>query len=308
MSWIKTATTSALAAGVILLSAGCTSKKDVAIAAKDDTIRRQEAAMANAESERQSADAQARAASEQAAKAAELNRQLASQNEQMATRTSQQMAQNASIMNQQNERLVAIQGEFGTLEGLVKNMNRGGGTIVVTQPNQCVPQEQGGIGMSKHRDNSIHISVAGSVLFEPGRGELKSGCSDQLMRIASTIRQQFPNNAIRIEGHTDSTPVVHSRDKYPDNMALSQARAAAVYDFLAKRGGIPAGKMYTAGYGDRQPLVTPERTAADRSKNRRVEIVILPNNLKVQKDQLAHNGDGQAHAFQTSATPPAAHK
>ncbi len=164
------------------------------------------------------------------------------------------------------------------------------------------PKRNDNAHIYKDGQGSIHIAVAGSVLFESGHAELKPGCSDTLMRIAQTVRAQYPNHSIRIEGHTDSTPVVHSRDKYPDNMALSQARAASVYDFMAKRGGISAGKMYTAGYGDRQPLVTPERTAGDRAKNRRVEIVILPNNLKVQKDQLAH-GEGQARAFQTSSKP-----
>lgn len=313
MNWIKTASASALAAGAILLSAGCTSKKDVAIAAKDDTIRRQEVAISNAEAERASSDAarqaseqQARAAAESGARAAELNRQLAASNDQMATRTSQQMAQLASITNQQSERIVAVQGEMGNLEGLVKGLNRGG-TVVVTQPGQTYNPDRGETGVS-HQHDGIHITVAGSVLFEPGRAELKSGCSDQLMHIAQTIKSQYPNHSIRIEGHTDSTPVVHSRDRYPDNMALSQARAAAVYDFLAKRGGMESGRMYTAGFGDRQPLVTPERTAADRSKNRRVEIVILPNNLKVQKDQLANAGGKQARAYQTAVTAPSAKK
>ena len=33
---------------------------------------------------------------------------------------------------------------------------------------------------------------------------------------------------------------------------------------------MPVTEMYTAGYGDRQPLVTPERTASDRAKNRHI--------------------------------------
>ena len=64
MSWIKTASQCTLAAGAILLSAGCTSKKDVAIAAKDDTIRRQEVAMQEAERQRNEEAAQAAKAAE----------------------------------------------------------------------------------------------------------------------------------------------------------------------------------------------------------------------------------------------------
>ncbi|MEI6231893.1 MAG: OmpA family protein [Planctomycetota bacterium] len=309
MSWIKTASQSALAAGAILLAAGCTSKKDVAIAAKDDTIRRQEAAIAAAESERAAGDQQNKLAAEQALRNAELNRQLAAQNDQLATHSAQKIVQLTQVTNESNQRMAAMQSEVANLEGLVKGLNRGGpSTVVVQQPGQPINHDRGETGgLSRSKDGSIHIQVAGSVLFEAGRAELKAGSSDSLMRYAQMIKQQFPNNSIRIEGHTDSTPVVHSKDRYPDNMALSQARAAAVYDFLAKRGGISSGKMYTAGYGDRQPLVTPERTAADRSKNRRVEIVILPNNLKVQKDQLAQ-ANGQARPYQTAAAVPAVQK
>ena len=300
MNWIKTASASALAAGAILLSAGCTSKKDVAIAAKDDTIRRQEAAIS-------SADQQAKIDAENAARAAQLNQQLSQQNSELAERNARATAQQTAAINQSTARLGELQNEVATLDSIVKGLNAGQNkTIVVTQPGAPI-QHEGQVGnVSRHADG-IHIQVAGSVLFDPGHAELKPSCSDTLMRIAQTIKAQYPNHAIRIEGHTDCTPVVHSRDKFPDNMALSQARAQAVYDFMAKRGGMSSGKMYTAGYGERQPLVTPEKTAADRAKNRRVEIVILPNNLKVQKDQLTH-AEGQARPFNAAVTVSAAQK
>jgi flagellar motor protein MotB len=279
MSWITTASKCALAAGAILLSAGCTSKKDVAIAAKDDTIRRQEVAMRDAEAQRA-------AEAEKARQAAELNAALARQNEEIALKTNALLKVNAEQTAANNQRMVA---EIEALKGIVNNNK----TVVVTNG------QQDNNVYHDPKTGSIHIQVAGSVLFDSGRAELKTSCSDMLMRIAHQLKTQYPNHAIRIEGHTDSTPVVHSRDRYPDNMALSQARAASVYDFLAKRGGISSSHMYTAGYGDRQPLVSPERTAADRAKNRRVEIVILPNNLKVQKERLA-KGDAPARPYQAS--------
>ena len=301
MNWIKTASASALAAGAILLSAGCTSKKDVAIAAKDDTIRRQEVAIS-------SADQQAKIDADNAARTAQLNQQLAAQNTELAERNARATAQQTAAINQSTARLGELQNEVATLDGIVKGLNAGQNkTIVVTQPGTPI-QHEGQVGnVSRDSHGGIHIQVAGSVLFDPGHAELKPGCSDTLMRIAQTIKSQYPNHAIRIEGHTDCTPVVHSRDKFPDNMALSQARAQAVYDFMAKRGGMSSGKMYTAGYGERQPLVTPEKTAADRAKNRRVEIVILPNNLKVQKDQLTH-AEGQARPFNAAVTASNAQK
>jgi len=126
------------------------------------------------------------------------------------------------------------------------------------------------------------------VLFDSGRAELKPSCSETLLRIARTVKAQYPGHAIRIEGHTDSTPVVHNKDKYPDNMSLSQARAKAVFDHLVATCSMPATRMYCAGYGFSQPMVWPEKTPADRAKNRRVDIVILPQ-VKVERQALAAN-------------------
>lgn len=309
MSWIKTASTSALAAGVILLSAGCTSKKDVAIANKDDTIRRQEmqirdseaARAAAADQARQAADAQ-RLAAEQARQSAELNRQLAMQNDQALGRNAELSKASIDAANASTLRVGQLSSQMSDMEKAMQGMR-----MASTAPNTpCAPGQEA--NLSKHADGSIHISVAGSVLFDSGRAELKSSAADTLMRAANTIRSRFPNNAIRIEGHTDSTPVVHSKDRYPDNMALSQARAAAVYEFMNKRGGLSPARMYTAGYGSRQPVKSPERTAGDRAMNRRVEIVILPSNLNVHKEQLAQATQNGGKAFHASAVVEASAK
>jgi flagellar motor protein MotB len=302
MSWIIKTSTSVVAAGAILLSAGCSSKKDVAIASKDDTIRRQEAEIASAEASRARADEEARAAAQAAAQNAEVNRQLAAQNNDVLLRQQETQRKQIEKMNEQTQRIGLLTTEVSELDGIVKNMPKNQPTVVISQPGP-IQEGQGG-NVYKNRDGSIHIQVAGSVLFEPGRAELRSSAAETLSGVARSIRSRYPNNAIRIEGHTDSTPVVHARDRYPDNMALSQARAAAVYDFLGKHG--VSNRMYTAGYGDRQPLVSPEKTASDRSKNRRVEIVILPTNLNVHKEMLSDNGSARPfRASEEASTTPA---
>jgi chemotaxis protein MotB len=124
------------------------------------------------------------------------------------------------------------------------------------------------------------------VLFDSGKADLKSSAAPTLKDICSTIKQRYPNNFIRVEGHTDSTPVVRNKDKFKDNMELSIVRSRAVYDFMIHSGGIAANKMYTAGYGEFQPIVRPERTASDRAQNRRVEIVIMPTDVRIEKQKM----------------------
>lgn len=261
MGWYGTATKFMLAAGVVLLSTGCSGRKEVAIAAKDDTIRKQEEMIKEEKENR--------------AKLQEANDALAKQNEEMATR-------NAEIAKQNAAQVAAMNAKMGDLEALLKDINAKGSVVGAKQGVQNDDQ----LSLDRRADGTIHITVASTVLFDSGKAELKTTSHPMLSNVCKTIKARFPNNYVRVEGHTDSTPVVRNKDKFPDNMALSIARSRAVYDYMIKSGGMAASKMYTAGYGEFQPLVHPEKTAADKAKNRRVEIVIMPDTIKIQKDQL----------------------
>ena len=57
------------------------------------------------------------------------------------------------------------------------------------------------------------------------------------------------------------------------NLALSQARAAAVKNYLISK-AIPAGNLSTEGFGSGQP-VADNATAEGRRKNRRIEFEVL---------------------------------
>jgi OmpA-OmpF porin, OOP family len=72
------------------------------------------------------------------------------------------------------------------------------------------------------------------------------------------------NFKMAVEGHTDAVGNAAS------NMTLSQARATAVEDYLAKS-GVAGGQMAAAGYGQTRPVDT-SGTPAGNQKNRRIEI------------------------------------
>jgi chemotaxis protein MotB len=130
------------------------------------------------------------------------------------------------------------------------------------------------------------VTLAGSMLFDSGSAELKKAARGMLKELAGTIKTKYPDKFLRVEGHTDADPIRHS--KWKDNMALSAARAQTVHDYLVKECGMAVDKMYVAGFGSKQPLVTPEKTKADKAKNRRVDLVILPN-VPVEKRSLSSN-------------------
>jgi chemotaxis protein MotB len=122
-------------------------------------------------------------------------------------------------------------------------------------------------------ERGIVIRLAGDTFFASGSAELREELTDALKPIAKDIRVN--QRQIRVEGHTDGAPI-HSA-LYQDNLALSQARSAAVYRYLIAQ-GVPMGHIVGAtGFGATQPLEAPPAGFATMSiaKNRRVEIVIL---------------------------------
>lgn len=111
----------------------------------------------------------------------------------------------------------------------------------------------------------IVVAVAGDVLFASGQATLKSAARTSLDRIADVIKRDYPGNAVRVEGYTDSDPI--RKSKWASNEQLSAERALAVEKQLVSR-GIPNERIYSAAFG-------PAKAKGTKSASRRVEIVIL---------------------------------
>jgi chemotaxis protein MotB len=114
------------------------------------------------------------------------------------------------------------------------------------------------------------------VLFDEGQAELKPE-SEKMLREFVRIFQAPEANQLKVMvvGHTDNLQVARRpvRETHPDNWRLSTARSLAVCDFLRKA-GLPEDRMGLAAFADHQPL-TPNANAADRQRNRRVEIFVM---------------------------------
>ena len=113
------------------------------------------------------------------------------------------------------------------------------------------------------------VSLSEAGFFAPGEAVINTDAESVINTLADTL--QITNAQIRIEGHTDSTPI--SNAKYPSNWELSTARASSVLARLIER-GIEPGRLSAAGYGGFQP-VADNSTLEGRAQNRRVDVVIL---------------------------------
>jgi chemotaxis protein MotB len=118
-------------------------------------------------------------------------------------------------------------------------------------------------------DKTVRIIIAGDLLFASGKAEL-SPQSLESLRSLSVIIAQTPY-MINIVGHTDSVPM-HSQ-LFPSNWELSVARASRVARFLIEDIGVPGKQIVVSGFSYFRP-VRPNTNEKNRSKNRRVEIIL----------------------------------
>jgi chemotaxis protein MotB len=114
----------------------------------------------------------------------------------------------------------------------------------------------------------VSIREAGS--FASGSAELSEGARALLAEIAAPL-SELPH-PVRIEGHTDDTPIRNSR--FRSNWELSTARATQVIAYLQNELGLSAARLSAAGYGEFHPRV-PNASGEARAENRRVDLVIL---------------------------------
>jgi len=128
-------------------------------------------------------------------------------------------------------------------------------------------------------DQMVKIQIPANVLFESGRAEMKKGAEEvltALIPIIGTIE-----NYIRVDGHTDDLPARNT--PYPSNWELSTARACTVVRFFVETMNLDPGRFSAQGYADNRPKIENDTPEA-REANRRVDIVILSDKKKVNKD------------------------
>ena len=132
----------------------------------------------------------------------------------------------------------------------------------------------------------VSVRILDKMLFAPGSAVLLEQAKPLLDKLAAVI-EESPFN-IMVEGHTDDIPI--STAVYPSNWELSTARAVVVVKyFLSKEVG--AQKLSAAGYAENHP-VTPNISAASRSKNRRVEVNFVSPEFAESNKQLFDDEDG----------------
>ncbi len=110
------------------------------------------------------------------------------------------------------------------------------------------------------------LDLSDNIYFELDSASIHADSFGLLDAVAKALLAHPEVLVVRVEGHTDS------QGEADYNQKLSDARAAAVRDYLVKA-GVPADRLSAAGFGESKPL-DPAETEAAWDKNRRVEFVV----------------------------------
>lgn len=136
------------------------------------------------------------------------------------------------------------------------------GCMILFQREPPRPQPQPGAPVRPSAPTRPTLILRG-VNFKTSMSVLTTNSYVVLDQVAASLVAN-PEIRIEIAGYTDNTGPIGV------NLRLSQARAAAVRAYLARKGVSPA-RMLARGYGSRGPIAS-NRTPAGRAQNRRVEL------------------------------------
>ena len=123
---------------------------------------------------------------------------------------------------------------------------------------------------------TLTISLEASVLFNSGRATLLPAASKLLASVSTSLKTLPEPFTIHLAGYTDNQPIRTAQ--FPSNWSLSVERAVSVIEIFAEQ-GLDGRRLAAEGFGEYVPIAD-NTTAAGRSKNRRVVIVIRAPDVK----------------------------
>lgn len=117
------------------------------------------------------------------------------------------------------------------------------------------------VGVPKLEEISLNVPIIIPVKFKAESNTLEKGSQPRLEQLYATM-VKFPELSVHIRGHVccGNKPLI------------SRQRAKVVYSYLKER-GINKRRLSFKGYSNTSPLIFPEKSDADRTTNRRVEVV-----------------------------------
>ena len=199
----------------------------------------------------------------------------------------QQGLENERLARALAEAQAALTRQTDTLATLTNQLDEAGSRILsLAEEKEAVTKTQHGLEDEMRRaleskdvtiselKGKLTVNILDQILFDSGEAELKPEGQRILEKIAGVL-MLHTNRQVQVIGHTDDVPI---RRKYASNWELSAARALAAVRFLQDRAGVDPRRLGALGHGEFHPIA-PNTTVEGRARNRRIEVVVLPEEL-----------------------------
>ncbi len=150
-------------------------------------------------------------------------------------------------------------------------------------------------GLTITRKNGrVYVSMENKLLFPSGSFTINPKGADAIKKLAKVL-EAHPDIRILVEGHTDNVPY-SGKGNLSDNWDLSAKRATSIVRIFTSNSTVDPKRITAAGRGEFSPIASND-TAEGRSKNRRTEIILVPDLSKlyeiVSDDSKAQKADDQ---------------
>ncbi|KAB7705397.1 flagellar motor protein MotB [Bacillus aerolatus] len=125
------------------------------------------------------------------------------------------------------------------------------------------------------------LRIRDNVLFDSGVSEIREDDKKAAREISRLLEMNVPRTII-ISGHTDNMPIKTA--EFESNWELSAMRAVNFMKVMLENPKLDPRLFSAKGYGEYQPIASNE-TEKGRAKNRRVEILVLPQGERENSQQ-----------------------
>lgn len=129
---------------------------------------------------------------------------------------------------------------------------------------------------AKLSSEGLLVTINDSVFFNSGSADVRQEDITIAKEISELLVMDPPHNVI-ISGYTDNVPIQNS--SFDSNWELSVSRAVNFMKVILENKNLDPRLFSAKGFGEFQPIASNDTTAG-RQKNRRVEVLILPNNTE----------------------------
>lgn len=126
------------------------------------------------------------------------------------------------------------------------------------------------------KDRLIYVNMEDKLLYKSGSATLGTEGKEALAALAMALND-YPNLKVLVVGNTDDQKF---KNKNTDNLSLSTERANGVVRILRDTYMVDAARLTAAGKGKYNPIAD-NATAEGRAKNRRTEIILRPDFMKL---------------------------